>query len=1039
MLGLDAWNGSPSQVEAFRTASSVTFPMLLNAGSSAPASYENLVVVGPDGTVALPATGNLSSSSVTSVKAKVNELLTQLPLPLDPQLHLDTQIESPAQNNSVLIFTDKRPGDTLQIQLFVPNAAGQNIQAFTLELALQGKTFTDFISSISGSDWTGGDLFPGTSASNLPTLSGLFLNAAPVPMTGYLGQIDLEVIGVLSDEDKLRVTSAFLAVAGGTLQSMDVSDAEVSFAPICPGDFDDNGIVNMADFMLFEGVFGTRSSDAAYNALMDMDSSGGIDVADFMLFVDVFDTTCKQQPPGDGGGGQTGVSIPDANLRAVIEDSLSKASGAPITQAEMATLTHLDARNKMISNLTGLEFATNLETLYLSGNNIKELSSDVFSRLGKLQTLDLSSNRELMVLPPNVFAGLHKLSSLSFSYTQIEALPANVFAGLNNLEHLSCYSNTSLTSLPPGIFNGLANLRQLVLETNGLTSLPSGAFDDLTNLQSLWLRGNRLTSLPMGVFDGLINLEDLRLKSNLLTELPGHVFSDLNNLKELSLGNNQLSELPDNLFVGLSSVKNLSLDGNPGAPFPLTVELKRTDTTNELAPGPADFAVRLAPGTPFDVDILLFVHNGTASAASLTIDAGDATSSASASVTASAGASGATVINLGPVPRVPGGFSGLEVRAGAPLVLFSKSDNRQPVAAGNIPSHVLQVGSHQAILDLGDYFSDEDGDQLSFSVVSNDISVVEHGVDDGSMTLIPINVGDVSVGVTATDSEGFSVSQSMFVTVLPAPDPGSFDIDLVFVTPVSEETRLAAQRQVERWTEVIKGDLPEVSISGDFVDCGTWMRGADHRFFGKVDDLVVFVQIATISGGQGLGGPCGLRDGSFLPYTGGLVLDVESAGTPDGGAQTILHEIGHVIGIGTIWDKLGFLQGSGGDDPHFSGPLAIAAFDAAGGENYRGSKVPISSDLGHWAGDAFGWGYPRELMMVSGGTVLSAITIQSLADLGYVVDVTKADPFRLPDAGETTASKTVILRDDIPRGPMSIVNENGRVLRVVDDGNSSDY
>ena len=178
-----------------------------------------------------------------------------------PQLLLDIQIESPAQNNSVLIFTDKRPGDILQIQLFVPDAAGQDIQAFTLELALQGKTFTNFISSVSGSDWMGGSLFSGLSASDNPTLSGLFLNAAPVPMTGYLGQIDLEVTGVLSDQDKLRVTSAFLAVAGGTLQSVDVSNAELSFTPasICPGDFDDNGIVNMADFMLFGSVFGTRS------------------------------------------------------------------------------------------------------------------------------------------------------------------------------------------------------------------------------------------------------------------------------------------------------------------------------------------------------------------------------------------------------------------------------------------------------------------------------------------------------------------------------------------------------------------------------------------------------------------------------------------------------------------------------------------------------------------------------------------------------------------------------------------------------------
>ena len=73
---------------------------------------------------------------------------------------------------------------------------------------------------------------------------------------------------------------------------------------------------------------------------MDMDDSGAIDVADFLLFVKVYDTTCETKPPpGGGGDGQTGVTIPDANLRAVIEDSLGKSSGASITSTEMASLT----------------------------------------------------------------------------------------------------------------------------------------------------------------------------------------------------------------------------------------------------------------------------------------------------------------------------------------------------------------------------------------------------------------------------------------------------------------------------------------------------------------------------------------------------------------------------------------------------------------------------------------------------------------------------------------------------------------------------
>ncbi len=78
MLGLDTWGGSQSQVEGFRRNGGITFPLLLNASSSAPASYENFVVVRPNGT-ALPVIGGLSSSSVTQVKDKVTELLAQIP------------------------------------------------------------------------------------------------------------------------------------------------------------------------------------------------------------------------------------------------------------------------------------------------------------------------------------------------------------------------------------------------------------------------------------------------------------------------------------------------------------------------------------------------------------------------------------------------------------------------------------------------------------------------------------------------------------------------------------------------------------------------------------------------------------------------------------------------------------------------------------------------------------------------------------------------------------------------------------------------
>ena len=68
------------------------------------------------------------------------------------------------------------------------------------------------------------------------------------------------------------------------------------------------------------------------------------------------------------------VKLPDPNLRAAVENLLGKASGAIITTADMTTLTHLHARNIDISDLTGLESATNLTYLSLNDNNISDIS-----------------------------------------------------------------------------------------------------------------------------------------------------------------------------------------------------------------------------------------------------------------------------------------------------------------------------------------------------------------------------------------------------------------------------------------------------------------------------------------------------------------------------------------------------------------------------------------------------------------------------------------------------------------------------------------
>ena len=84
------------------------------------------------------------------------------------------------------------------------------------------------------------------------------------------------------------------------------------------------------------------------------------------------------------------VDIPDPNLRAEIEKDLSKASGVTITTEDMKRLTQLIAPNASITDLTGLEHATNLIRLELGNNFISDLSP--LKRLTNLTRLDLNNN-----------------------------------------------------------------------------------------------------------------------------------------------------------------------------------------------------------------------------------------------------------------------------------------------------------------------------------------------------------------------------------------------------------------------------------------------------------------------------------------------------------------------------------------------------------------------------------------------------------------------------------------------------------------------
>ena len=124
------------------------------------------------------------------------------------------------------------------------------------------------------------------------------------------------------------------------------------------------------------------------------------------------------------------VDIPDPNLRAVIEDELGKAPSATITVADMLTLTELYASHDDISDLTGLEAATNLTTLELQNNNISDISP--VAGLTRLKFLALEGNN---ISDISALAGLIKLTELDLqnnSISDLSPLVANIGLGIGD-------------------------------------------------------------------------------------------------------------------------------------------------------------------------------------------------------------------------------------------------------------------------------------------------------------------------------------------------------------------------------------------------------------------------------------------------------------------------------------------------------------------------------------------------------------------------------------------------------------------------------
>ncbi|MYK18748.1 hypothetical protein F4055_11390 [Candidatus Poribacteria bacterium] len=355
-------------------------------------------------------------------------------------------------------------------------------------------------------------------------------------------------------------------------------------------------------------------------------------------------------PPPPPRPSFTGDLIPDPNLREAIAETLGKAPNEPITEVDLARLTRIDADERGITDLTGLEHATRLERIEFRHNAISDLSP--LKDLTRLNNIKLRGNRITNVSPlanlTNVdwlgleqnaitdLSPLRKLIKLNgigidgnpisdvsplaslISLDRLNAwrTPISDFSVLARLPRLRWieFGNDRLVSAIPTL-KGLRALERL--EIHGCSISDLSPLAELTQLEWLELVNNLISDVsPLAK---LTNLKTLNLDANIISDpsslaaltdlevlyLENNVISDVSslagfkNLERLDLRNNAISDfsplsaLPDETFV--------RMEGNPGFP-----------SGGPKITGPWLWAI--VPGTRLEdnVDFLAFATDGGA-------------------------------------------------------------------------------------------------------------------------------------------------------------------------------------------------------------------------------------------------------------------------------------------------------------------------------------------------------------------------------------------------------------------------------------------
>ena len=222
-----------------------------------------------------------------------------------------------------------------------------------------------------------------------------------------------------------------------------------------------------------------------------------------------------------------------------------------------------------------------------------------------------------------------------------------------------------------------------------------------------------------------------------------------------------------------------------------------------------------------------------------------------------------------------------------------------------------------------------------------------------------------------------------------------------------------------------RGDLPPAIVDGV-----------------TIDDVLIEAEGVLIDGPGGIlgqAGPTHIRPGSNLPVKGIMSFDTADLARmeADGSlTDVILHEMGHVLGFGTLWSRMSLIVGAGTVNSVFVGANAMREYAVLTGRPAP-TPVPVENTGGpgtrdgHWRESVFG----HELLtgFLSGANrPISRMSVAAFEDMGYEVDYERQTRsssrphYSWPRSGSwaTEAEDTCIIRrpEPVVLPPTAVLN-----------------